>query len=81
MCDCKASALERCAPVAALLLKLSDAVHDEGSTIKPSMSQPCTWNRGKKREKNLNDYMKPNPAQANVNHLLSYICGIQDLKN
>ena len=52
MSDCKASALRRCAHVAALLLKLSDAVHDKGSTIKPSKSQPCTWNRGKKREKN-----------------------------
>ena len=80
MCDCKVSALGRCAHVAALLLKLSDAAHDKGSTIKPSTSQPCTWNRGKKREKNLSDYIKPNTAQANVNHLLSYICGIQDLK-
>ena len=51
MCDCKASALGRCAHVAGLLLKLSDAAHDKGSTIKPSMSQPCTCNRGKKREK------------------------------
>ena len=81
MCDCKASALERCAHVAALLLKLSDAAHDKGSTIKPSTSEPCTWNRGKKREKNLSDYVKPKTAQANVNHLLNYICGIQDLKN
>ena len=51
MCDCEASALGRCAHVAALLLKLSDAAHDKGSTIKPSTSQPYTWNRGKKREK------------------------------
>ena len=51
MCDCKASALGRCAHVAALLLKLSDAAYDKGSTIKPSTPQPCTWNRGKKREK------------------------------
>ena len=79
-CDCKTSALGRCAHVAALLLKLSDAAHDKGSTIKPSTSQPCTLNRGKKREKHLSDYMKPNTAQANVNHLLNYICGIQDLK-
>ena len=49
LCDCKASALGRCVHFAALLLKLSDA--HEGSTIKPSTSQPCTWNRGKKREK------------------------------
>ena len=81
MCDCKASALGRCAHVAALLLKLSDAAHDKGSTIKSSTSEPCTWNRGKKREKNLSDYVKPKTAQANVNHLLNYICGIQDLKN
>ena len=51
MCDCKVSALGRCAHVAALLLKLSDAAHDKGSTIKPSTSQPCTWNRGKRHEK------------------------------
>ena len=51
MCDCKASALGSCAHVAALLLKLSDAAYDKGSTTKPSTSQPCTWNRGKKREK------------------------------
>ena len=52
MCDFKASSLGRCAHVAALLLKLSDAAHDKSSTIKPSTSQPCTWNRGKKSEKN-----------------------------
>ena len=53
MCHCKASALGRCVHFAALLLKLSDAApHDKGSTIKLSMSQPCTWNRGKKRKKN-----------------------------
>ena len=80
MCDCKVSALGRCAHVTALLLKSSDVAHDKGSTIKPSTSQLCTWNRGKKREKKLSDYMKLNTAQANVNHLLSYIYGIQDLK-
>ena len=81
MCDCKASALGSCAHVAALLLKLSDAAYDKGSMTKPSTSQPCTWNRDKKREKKpLSDYMKTNTAQANINHLLSYICGIQDLK-
>ena len=51
LCDCKGSALGRCAHVAALLLKWSDAAHDKGSMIKPSTSQPYTWNRGKKREK------------------------------
>ena len=50
MCDCKVIALGRCAHVAALLLKLSDAAHDKDSTIKPSTSQPSTWNKEKKRE-------------------------------
>ena len=49
LCDYKASALGRCAHVAALLLKLSDAAHDKGSTIKPSTSRPCTWNRDRSR--------------------------------
>ena len=80
LCDCKASALGRCAHVAALLLKLSDTAHYKGSMIKPSTSQPCTWNRGKKREKTLSNYTKPNTAQANVNCLLNYIRGIQGLE-
>ena len=68
------SALGRCAHVAALLLKLSDdAAHNKGSMIKPSTSQPCTWNRGKKHEKNLSNCMKLNTVQSNVNHLLNYI--------
>ena len=42
MCDCQASAIGRRAHVAALLLKLKDAAHDKGSTIKRSTSIPCT---------------------------------------
>ena len=51
LCDCKASALGRCAHIAALLLKLSDVASDTYMIVEPSTSQPCTWNKGKKREK------------------------------
>ena len=57
-CDCKASALGRCAHVATLLLKLSDDVLQGDAVVKPSTSQPCTWNKGKKRKKN------PKPLHA-----------------
>ena len=80
MCDWKASALERCAHVAALLLKLRDAAHDKASTIKPSRHNHAHGIEARNVKKNLCHCMKPNTAQANVNHLLSYICGIQDLK-
>ena len=80
MCDCKASALGRCAHVAALSLKLSDAAHDKSSTIKPSRHNHAHEVETRNVKKNLSDYMKANAAQANVNHLLNYICGIQDLK-
>ena len=80
MCDCKASALGRCAHVAALLLKLSDAEHDKGSTIKPSRHNHAHGIEARIMKKTLSAYMKPNTVQANVNHLLNYICGIQGLK-
>ena len=52
-CDCKASSLGRCAHVAVVLLMLSDSVATYGSVVDaPSTSQPCTWNKGKKRTKN-----------------------------
>ena len=46
-CDCKASALGRCAHIAAILLNLSDLGSD---TVQPSTSRPCTWNEGKKSQ-------------------------------
>ncbi|XP_025111588.1 uncharacterized protein LOC112574606 [Pomacea canaliculata] len=52
-CNCKSSALGRCVHVAALLLKLVDHVEKHGHRVTtPSTSQPCVWNRGKKRSKN-----------------------------
>lgn len=60
-CDCKASAIGRCAHVAALLLHLSDLSASKENIIVPSTSQPCTWNKGKKRCKT------PKPL-----HLASY---------
>ena len=50
MCDCKVSALGRCAHVAALLLKLSDAAHDKGSTIK-AVHVTTRHMEGKKHDK------------------------------
>ena len=50
---CKVSALGRCSHVAALLLYLHDHVEKHGPTVTvPCTSKPCTWNKGKKRDKN-----------------------------
>ncbi|XP_065070738.1 uncharacterized protein LOC135695544 [Rhopilema esculentum] len=52
-CNCKASALARCAHISALLLKIIDFAKNNGYTvISPSTSKPCVWNTGKKRKKN-----------------------------
>ena len=52
-CSCKARALNRCAHVAAVLLMLDDYVKTNGHIVnEPSTSQPCVWNKGKKRKKN-----------------------------
>ena len=53
-CNCKASALGRCAHVSAVLLKLVQFLdtNDHKVSALPSTSQPCQWNRGKKRKKN-----------------------------
>ena len=51
-CNCKASSINRCAHVTALLLHLSDYVSANGFIVQePSTSQPCEWNKGKKRQK------------------------------
>ena len=51
-CTCKARELNRCCHVAAVLLMLSDYVSDNGHVVvEPSTSQPCEWNKGKKRMK------------------------------
>lgn len=50
-CDCKASALSRCAHVSALLLYLSDKASSNELLIQPSTSKECPWDKGKKREK------------------------------
>jgi hypothetical protein len=52
-CTCKVKTYERCAHIAALLYFLLDYIEKNGSTVKvPSTSLPCSWNKGKKREKN-----------------------------
>ena len=50
-CNCKASALARCAHIAAVLIKLDNFVKESGHTVDvPSTSKTCVWNRGKKRK-------------------------------
>ena len=52
-CQCKASALMRCAHVAAVLMSLEKHVTNEGHTVNaPSTSLPCVWNQGRKRKNN-----------------------------
>ena len=52
-CNCRASAIRRCAHVSALLLMLSDYVKENGcNVVIPSTSLPCEWNKGQKRKKN-----------------------------
>ena len=54
-CHCRASALGRCAHVAALLLKLIEFTNTQGhKVVIPSTSKACVWNRGKKRSKDPN---------------------------
>ena len=51
-CNCRASALGRCAHIAALLLHLNEFVSANGYEVNvPSTSRPCAWNAGKKRNK------------------------------
>ena len=53
-CDpCKVSTLERCSHVVAVLFSLLDHVNGQGPTIStPCTSKECSWNKGKKRDKN-----------------------------
>jgi hypothetical protein len=53
-CDpCKVSALGRCSHVVAVLFSLLDHVEKHGPTLTvPCTSQECSWNKGKKRDKN-----------------------------
>ena len=47
-CNCRASALGRCAHIAALLLQLNEFISANGYDVNaPSTSRPCTWNAGK----------------------------------
>ena len=49
---CKVAALGRCSHVVAVLFTLLDHVQEHGAVLtKPCTSQECTWNKGKKRDK------------------------------
>lgn len=50
---CRASSLGRCSHVVAVLFTILDHVQKQGSVVsKPCTSQDCSWNKGKKRNKN-----------------------------
>ena len=75
-CDCRASAIERCAHVSALLLMLSDYVKENGcNVVIPSTSLPCEWNKGQKRKKIQNLFMRLNMTLQKVK-IPNYITGI-----
>ena len=49
---CKVAALGRCSHIVAVLFSLLDHVEKYGPAVsKPATSQECTWNKGKKRDK------------------------------
>jgi len=50
---CRASSLGRCSHVVAVLFYVLDYVQKHGTVLtKPCTSQECSWNKGKKRNKN-----------------------------
>ena len=50
---CRASSLGRCSHVVAVLFYVLDYVQKHGPVLtKPCTSQECSWNKGKKRDKN-----------------------------
>ena len=50
---CRASSLGRCSHVVAVLLPVLDFVQKHGPVLaQPCTSQECSWNKGKKRDKN-----------------------------
>ena len=50
---CRASSLGRCSHVVAVLFSILDHIKKHGPTLlKPCTSQECSWNKGKKRDKN-----------------------------
>lgn len=50
---CRASSLGRCSHVVAVLFSVLDYVQKHGASLtQPCTSQECSWNKGKKRNKN-----------------------------
>ena len=49
----KADALGRCSHIVAVLLMLLDHIKEHGPIVStPCTGKDCTWNKGKKRQKN-----------------------------
>ena len=76
-CDpCKVSALGRCSHVVAVLFSLLDHVNEQGPTIStPCTSKECSWNKGKKRDKNperLSEVKYPSKRKLSSTHVIDF---------
>ena len=68
---CKVSALGRCSHIVAVLMSILDHAEKNGHTASVACtSKPCTWNKGKKRNKNpqrLSDANYPSKRKKSLN--------------
>ena len=72
----KVSALGRCSHVVAVLFSLLDHVNEQGPTIStPYTSKECSWNKGKKRDKNperLSEVKYPSKRKLSSTHVIDF---------
>ena len=73
---CKVSALGRCSHVVAVLLFVLDHAEKHGHTASVACtSKPCTWNKGKRRDKNpqrLSDAVYPTKRKKSEGKLIDF---------
>lgn len=73
---CKVSALGRCSHIVAVLMFVLDHAEKHGHTASVACtSQPCTWNKGKKRNKNpqrLSDADYPSKCRKRDGSLIDF---------
>ena len=73
---CRASSLGRCSHVVAVLFSILDHVQEHGPTLsKPCTSQECSWNKGKKRNKDprrLSDAKYPSKRKESIVSVVNF---------
>ena len=72
---CKVAALHHCSHVVAVLFSLLDHVKEHGVLSKPCTSNECTWNKGKKREKDpkhLSSTNYPTKRKKSALHVIDF---------